>query len=120
MPSHYAYGRRKELQVCEFLERRGFMCARAQGSRGATDIVAKRKSVTLAIQVKATRGDRISSERVNARSATRLVRSAAARGARPTLALISRNHLWLVAVPEMKILGEGELRPLQYDYPGHT
>jgi Holliday junction resolvase len=43
MASDYAYGERKELQVGEFLERRGYDWGRAAGSHGAVDLVAKKE-----------------------------------------------------------------------------
>jgi hypothetical protein len=57
MLSHYGYGRHKELQVAEFLERRGFDWGRARGSRGPVDLLAERSKTRLAIQVKSTRRD---------------------------------------------------------------
>jgi len=116
MSSHYGYGKRKELQVAEFLERRGFSWERAQGSRGPVDLIAKRGKLRLAIQVKATRTDSTSYTRLNSHEESRLLRSAAAQRARATLALVSRNYLWLVSVPHDTVIVEGELNPLQYEY----
>jgi len=120
MSSHYGYGKRKELQVAEFLERRGFECGRAQGSRGPVDVIAERGRLRLAIQVKATRSDVTSYTRLSCRDETRLIRSAAARSASPALALVSRNHVWLVSVPGEELIVEGELKVLRYEYPGQT
>ncbi len=91
MSSHYGYGKRKELQLGEFLERRGFDWERAQGSRGPVDLIAKRGALRLAIQVKATRSDFTNYTRLSPQDETRLIRSAARHRARPTLALVSRN-----------------------------
>ncbi|SRR6266571_2104654 len=57
MASNYGYGRRKELQVGEFLERNGFEWGRAPGSRGPVDFVAKKGRRPVAVQVKSTRKD---------------------------------------------------------------
>jgi hypothetical protein len=40
MASDYKYGRRKERQIGEFLERRGFSWVCAPGSRGVVDVFA--------------------------------------------------------------------------------
>lgn len=120
MPSEYVYGRRKELQVAEFLQRRGFECERALGSRGPIDLIAERRGLRFAIQVKATRRDSTSYTRLEPRDEIRLKRAAAAQRARPALALVSRNHVWLVSVPEDDIILEGDLKALQYEYPRHT
>ena len=120
MASHYHYGKRKELQLGEFLERRGFAWARAQGSRGPGDLIAIRGRQRLAIQVKATRKDRTSYARLSQEEEQALVRSARARKAIPALALVSRNHVWLIRIPDETLLGQGELKPLNYVYGGET
>ena len=120
MSSHYSYGRRKELQVAEFLERRGFACGRALGSRGPVDLVAEKSTLRLAIQVKATRDDFTSYTRLRPGDETSLRRSAAPRRARPVLALVSRNYVWLISVPDQDLMVQGELKPLRYEYPGHS
>jgi Holliday junction resolvase len=117
MSSHYRYGRRKELQVGEFLERRGFSPARAQGSRGPVDLMAEKGRLRLAIQVKATRADTTSYTRLGPADETRLKRSAAARRAEPALALVCRDYLWLVSVRDERLIMEGDLKPLRRDYP---
>ncbi len=104
----------------EFLERRGFHCARSRGSRGPVDLVACRGALRLAIQVKATRKDFTDYTRLKHQDEARLVRSAAARRARPVLALVSRNYVWLLSVPGEELIGKGELKPLRYEYPTHT
>ncbi len=120
MSSHYGYGRRKELQLGEFLERRSFDWGRARGSRGPVDLIAARGRLRLAIQVKATRRDFTSYTRLSPRDETRLLRSAAARRARPTLALVSGNYVWLVSVPDENLIAKGELRRLRHEYPEET
>ena len=64
MASDYGYGKRKELQVGEFLQRRGFAWGRASGSRGVVDLIAKKGHQNLAIQVKSTRDLSISYTRL--------------------------------------------------------
>ncbi len=61
----YRYGRRKELQVGEFLERRGWAWAVSRGSRGPVDLLAERGRTRIAIQVKATSSDAISYNRLS-------------------------------------------------------
>jgi Holliday junction resolvase len=120
MSSHYGYGKHKELQVAEFLERRGFKWDRTPASRGPLDLIAAKGRLHLAIQVKATRSDFTRYTRLSRRDETRILRSAAVRRARPTLALVSRNYLWLVSVPDEILIKEGELRLLRYEYPEET
>ena len=120
MASNYGYGRRKELQVAEFLERRGFELGRARASRGPVDLVAKRGSTRLAIQVKSTRRDSTEYTRLSRRQEISLMRSAAPRKATPALALVCRNCVALLSVPDQSLMVKGELRPLRHDYPGHS
>lgn len=120
MSSHYGYGRRKELQLAEFLERRGFKWERARGSRGPVDVIARRGTLRLAIQVKATRSDLTSYTRLSSPDETRLIRWAAKWKARPALALVSRNYLWLLSGPGENLIAKGELKPLHYEYPAET
>jgi Holliday junction resolvase len=120
MSSDYNYGRRKELQVGEFLVRRGFKVERFRGSRGPVDLIAKKGGLQLAIQVKATRDDIISAERLKRTDETRLIRSAAGRKAKPVLALVSRNYFELFSVPNAEPIAKGELKPLRRDYREHT
>jgi hypothetical protein len=84
------------------------------------DLIAERARLRLAIQVKATRSDFTSYTRLSPRDETRLIRSAAARRARPALALVSGNYVWLVSVPDEEPIVKGELKPLRYEYPGHA
>ncbi len=116
MPTPYHYGRRKELQIGEFLERRGFFWDRSPGSRGPGDILAKRNNNVYLIQVKATRKDDISYTRLTIEEEEKLIKVARRYRAKPLLALVSRNLVGFFRVPEGKSLLKGELRPLKYDY----
>ncbi len=120
MSSDYSYGRRKELQVGEVLELQGFDVARFQGSRGPVDLIAKKGRLRLAIQVKATRDDTISSDRLNRTDESRLTQSAAGTKAKPVLALVSRDYFELFSVPGGETIAKGKLKPLRRDYPEHT
>lgn len=120
MGSHYGYGKRKELQVAEFLEVRGFGWERSVGSRGAIDLIARKGSRRLAIQVKATRRDYSNYTRLTIQEERALLRSASRFKARPILALVSRNYVWLVTVPHDTVLLEGNLARLRYDYPDES
>lgn len=117
MPTPYRYGRRKELQIGEFLERRGFTWRRSPGSRGAGDIVAKKNSTCWFIQVKATRKDYASYTRLTIDEEERLMKVSKRYRAVPVLALVSRNFVWFIRVPERKLLLKGEIRRLTYEYP---
>jgi Holliday junction resolvase len=114
--SQYRYGRRKELQVGEFLERRGFNWKRAAGSKGSIDLVAWKGRVRLGIQIKATRKDYISYTRMDIDSEQRLMRDAKSLKVNPMLSLVSKNYAWFITVPDGKLLLEGELKSLKYDY----
>lgn len=116
MPTPYHYGRRKELQIGEFLKRRGFFWVRSPGSRGPGDILAKRNNNVYLIQVKATRKDNISYTRLTIDEEEKLIREARKYKAQPVLALVSRNFVWFISVPEEKLLLKGELRTLKYEY----
>ena len=118
MPTPYHYGRRKKLQIGEFLERRGFFWDRSPGSRGPGDILAKRNNNVYLIQVKATRKGYTSYTRLTIDEEEKLIRVARKYKAQPALALTSRNFVWFVSVPGEKSLLKGELRPLRYDYFG--
>jgi Holliday junction resolvase len=120
MSSDYAYGKRKELQVAEFLQRRGFSWGRASGSRGAVDLVAEKGSQYLAIQVKATRNLSISTTRLTPNEEAGLLDYTDGNSAIPTLALVSRNYVWFLRVPESEVIFEGVLKPLRYNYPYET
>lgn len=112
----YIYGRRKELQVGEFLEKRGFEWQRSPGSKGPIDLLAKKGVVTLAIQVKATRKNYTSYTKLTIDEENRLKEVTKRTNATPALALALKNYLWLVTIPNDKVILEGELNPLEYDY----
>ncbi len=114
--SEYYYGRRKEFQVGEFLERRGFAWNRAAGSKGTIDLIAEKGSRKLAIQVKATRKDYTSYTKLTIDGEEQLIKAAKRIRTKPVLALISKNYLWLVSVPDDKLILKGKLKPLRYDY----
>jgi Holliday junction resolvase len=117
MASDYKYGRRKEHQIGEFLERRGFTWVCAPGSRGVVDIFAKRGRQSLAIQVKATRDLSISYTRLTLDEEGKLLDYAEDSRALPTLALVTRNYVWFLSVPDGQELLKGTLKPLKYQYP---
>lgn len=114
--SQYGYGRRKELQVGEFLERRGFHWRRTPGSRGSIDLLAENGEIRCGIQVKATRKDLISYTRLTIDSERRLLREAGKLGVEPLLALVSRNYVGFFVVPSGKLLLKGKLKSLHYEY----
>jgi len=116
MASDYKYGRRKEYQIAEFLERRGFSWVCAPGSRGVVDVLAKRGHQSLAIQVKATRGLSISYTRLTLDEEAKLLDYAEDSRALPTLALVTRNYVWFLTVPDGQELLKGSLIPLRYQY----
>jgi Holliday junction resolvase len=116
MVTAYTYGRRKELQLAEALERRGFSWERAKGSRGPVDLVANKGRLNLAIQVKSTRSDVISYTRLRIRHEENLLSVIAGTRATPVLALISRNYFWLLRIPDGMELLKGRLVPLRYRY----
>jgi len=114
MISNYKYGKRKELQVGEFLQRRGFLWGRAHGSRGPIDLFAQKGSRILAIQVKSTRKTSISSARLTQCEEDRLLEACYGRRETAVLALVMRNFVYLVRVTDRKILFKGDLKPLKY------
>lgn len=114
--AQYKYGRRKELQVGEFLERRGCAWERSPGSKGSIDLIAQKGMMRWGIQIKATRKDYVSYTRLGVNSEKRLVREAKSLGAKPVLVLVSKNYAWFIAVPDGKLLLKGELKPLKYYY----
>jgi len=80
------------------------------------DIVAKRNGRIWLIQVKATRKDYTSYTRLTIDEEEKLIREARKYKAQPILALVSRNFIWFLSVPNENLLMEGELLPLKYDY----
>ncbi len=113
--TEYLYGRRKEFQVGEFLERRGFKWDRSPGSRGPIDLIAKNGSIKFAIQIKATRNEYTSYTKLTINEEEKLIKAAKRIKAKPTLALVARNYLWLVSVLDDEVILEGELRRLKYN-----
>ncbi len=113
----YKYGRKKELQVGEFLGRRGFEWDRSPASRGAADIIAKKSKKIFLIQVKATRKDETSYfKKLSIDEEKNLIKQAKKFKVFPILALVSRNYVWFLSVPSGRILLKGELRPFKYDH----
>lgn len=117
------YGRKKELQVGEFLERQGFRWGRSPGSRGPFDIVAQKGRQVWGIQVKATRGDLKSAiARAEAEiGSLRRVASSLSRElqcpVKPVIAIVQGNYAWLIDVEEEpRLLEEGWLEELHYGY----
>src|SRR5260221_3498939 len=110
MASDYKYGRRKEHQIGEFLERRGFSWGCASGSRGVVDVFAKRGCQSLAIQVKATRDLSISYTRLTLDEEAKLLDYTEGSKALPTLALVTRNYVWFLSVPDGQELFKGSLK----------
>ena len=117
MSTHYAYGKRKELQVAEFLERRGYAWERAKGRRGPYDIAAIKGQLLLLVQVKATRRCTISYMRLTQNEEVALIDTAIIYNAIPILALVCSNYVWLVTVPDGEVLIEGNLKTLKFRYP---
>ena len=110
------YGRRKELQVGEFCERKGFKWQRSPGSKGPHDIMIKRKN-RYVIQVKSTRKRNISTSRLSKEGEKKLIREAKKKRAHPCLAVVCQNDVWILSVPEKKVLAKGKLKSLKYKYP---
>ena len=106
----------KNIRLVSFSKRKGFFWYRSPGSRGVGDIVAKRNGRIWLIQVKATRKDYTSYTRLTIDGEKKLLNAARRYKAAPVLALVSRNFVWFISVPEEKLLLKGELRPLKYDY----
>ena len=112
MSSEYGYGRRKELQIGELLERNGWRWGVSKGSRGPVDLVAERGTQRIAVQVKSTRAASISAARLSDTDARRLERSAARIGAAPVAAFVSQNKVWFDSVPDGRVLAKTQLEPL--------
>lgn len=117
--SQYTYGRKKELQVAEFLERRGFKkWLRSSGSKGPMDIVAIKGRTLWGIQVKSTRTDIMPGmDKILDKDLPRLIQQTKKHKLKPMLALVFRNDVRLVDLKSDKIILEGKLKPLQYTYP---
>jgi Holliday junction resolvase-like predicted endonuclease len=115
------YGTKKELQVGEFLERRGFKWERVQDSRGAFDLRARRGSECWLVQVKATRsgGDPRAAFRRALDEAPALRNEAKRyRKCRPVAAVVEGNYVWFFDVSEQdaRLIMEGELKELRREY----
>lgn len=108
------------MQVGEFLERKGYKWLRTAGSKGAVDVIAKKRRKKWAIQVKATRKDYTSYTRLTKKEEQELITMAILLECKPILALTAKNYVWFVTVPEEKLLLKGKLKPLKYKYPSET
>jgi Holliday junction resolvase len=120
MASDYDYGKQKELQVGEFLEHKGYAWGRAIGSRGPADLVAKKGRQNLVIQVKSTRDRSISYTRLTPDEEAKLLGYTDGNKAVPILALVIRNYVWFLSVPDGEEILKGKLKPLKYEYPDET
>ena len=89
--SKYEYGRRKEKQVARQLRKRGYTVTPRKGSRGASDLVAKRGSKKWVVQVKATR--KKGKTRISPNGRRRLKIQARKTGATPVHASVSRGNI---------------------------
>ena len=117
MANHYAYGRGKELQVGEFFERLGYTWRPSYRSQGPFDIRAERGREIVLVQVKATRREWISDDRLTLEEEDRMIAYARrVPNSVPLLALVARNYLWLLAVPGGQLVEEGQLTRLEYEY----
>ena len=114
--SEYKYGSRKDFQFCEFLERRSYKWRIAKGSRSPIDVIAKKGRRKWGIQVKATRKNYISYTRLTIDEENKLIRIAKRKKATSILALVTKNYVWFVTVPDEKLMLRGKLKPLQYEY----
>lgn len=117
MSKEYKYGRRKELQIGEFLERRGHKWWRSPGSKGPIDIFVVKTSRKWAIQVKSTRKDLLSSKDCFPDNEWgKLIRAARQFMGKPILALVSRNYVVFYSIPDGKLILHGNLKPLKRKY----
>jgi Holliday junction resolvase len=87
--SQYKYGRRKESQVANQLHKKGYTVTPRKGSRGASDLVAKKGSKKWVVQVKATR--KKGKTRISPNGRRRLKIQARKTGATPVHASVSRG-----------------------------
>lgn len=116
MLTHYKYGRRKELQVGEMLERYGWSWERSPRSRGPADLFAKRGSLCMLIQVKATRKRVTTYTRLSQDEEDKLMTRAQKKGYVPVLALTTGNYAWIITIPDERVIIKGALKPLMHDY----
>lgn len=89
--SQYKYGRRKEKQVARQLRKKGYGVTIHKGSRGASDLEAKKGSKKWVVQVKATRKE--GTTRISTRGRRRLKIQASRKGATPVHAEVSRGKI---------------------------
>jgi Holliday junction resolvase len=89
--SQYKYGRRKEKQVAKSLRKKGYTVTTSKGSRGASDLVAKKGSKKWAVQVKATR--KKGKTQISPSGRRRLKIQARKTGATPVHASVSRGKI---------------------------
>ena len=55
----YPYGRKKELTMAQYLRNKGWRVSISKASKGAEDLLARKKSKKWLIQSKATRGSNL-------------------------------------------------------------
>jgi Holliday junction resolvase len=89
--SQYSYGRKGEKKIARKLRKKGYEVEVSSGSRGATDIRARKGSRKYNIQVKRTRKGQSSS--VSANDVRRLKISASRQKAIPVVADIIRGKI---------------------------
>jgi Holliday junction resolvase len=77
----------------------------------------RRGRQSLAIQVKATRDLSIPYTRLTLDEEAKLLDYAEESTALPALALVTRNYVWFLSVPDGQELLKGSLKPLKYQYP---
>lgn len=87
--SQYGYGRKGEKRIARKLRKKGYKVKISEGSRGATDIRARKGSRRYNIQVKRTR--KAQSPTVSASDVKRLKISASRQNAIPIIAEIERG-----------------------------
>lgn len=120
MVSQYSYGKKKELQLGEYLIGRGFKCKRFRGSRTGADLICTKAGKKWAIQVKATRKHKLKIfQRFTRDDRKRLKETADAYYARPVFAGITRNYFELRSIYTYKKLMSGTLKPLKGKHPEH-
>jgi Holliday junction resolvase len=91
MGSHFEYGCRKEKQVAARLRNEGYNTKLSPGSRGPSDIMARKGTKKWAIQVKASRDSSPCS--ISGEGERRLKIQAQKLGATPVLACVNRGKV---------------------------
>jgi len=94
--SQYTYGIRKEKQVAKELRKKGYTVTTRKGSRGASDLAAKKGSKKWVVQVKATRRKR--KTRICPSGRRRLKIQARKTGATPVHASVSRGKIRYISI----------------------